>query len=60
MSIKKCKRCGCELPSDARGKLCESCKTRRNEKIGCIGGIALSIVGVVTWIIKTILNKNSN
>lgn len=33
MEMKRCKKCDCELPSDSKKKLCESCRKRRNEKI---------------------------
>ena len=33
MEIRYCKKCGCELMSSNRKKLCESCRRNRNNKI---------------------------
>ena len=43
--IRYCKKCGRELVSTNKHKLCENCRRERNEKFrNAIGGIA-SIVG---------------
>lgn len=45
--IKKCKKCGKELRSDSKSKLCEGCKAQRIEKAKntckAVGGTALSV-----------------
>lgn len=49
--IRRCKKCGCELVSTNRHKLCDNCRRERNAKIrkgilgvtGAIGSIILVI-----------------
>ncbi len=50
MDMNKCKKCGCELPSDSKKKLCESCRKRRNEKIK----MGLAITGSVLLTVLTL------
>ncbi len=51
-TIRYCKKCGCELISTNKHKLCDSCRRKRAEKIrngvlgaaGTLGSIALFVV----------------
>ena len=47
-TIRYCKKCGCELMSTNKHKLCDSCRRRRAENIRNailgVGGTALSVV----------------
>ena len=48
METKKCKKCGCSLPSDSNKKICESCRLRRKKKIkkgfAITGSVLLAVV----------------
>ena len=44
--IRYCKKCGCELVSTNKNKLCENCRRTRNQGIKKIGG-TLAVLGVV-------------
>ena len=52
-SIQYCKNksCGCELPSNNKGKYCDKCRRERAKKIRetgtTIGGIALAAIALV-------------
>ncbi len=52
MSIRRCNKCGCELPSTAKKNICESCRKRRNDGIKKGGGILAGIALVVGAILK--------
>ena len=54
MKIKKCEKCGCELPSDSKYKLCKSCSTRKKEKVKKDAAIAGGILGAVLAIIGSV------
>ncbi len=45
--IRNCKKCGCELVSTNKRKLCEHCRRERAEKWKRRGEWALGIAGVV-------------
>lgn len=54
--IRYCKKCGCELVSTNKHKLCDNCRRERNANIrkdvlcavSTVGSIALYIVTIVT------------
>lgn len=52
--IRYCKKCGCELVSTNKHKLCDNCRRKRNENIR--NGV-LSTVGMVGSIALFILTK---
>ena len=46
-AIHYCKKCGCELISTNKNKICDNCKRKQVSKIRTGAGITLSVVGVV-------------
>ena len=44
--IRYCKKCGCELMSTNKKKLCENCRRNKNGTIGKISGAAGSALGL--------------
>jgi len=53
--IRYCKKCGCELASTNRRKLCENCRRKRNAKIREWGTAAGASIGAVLLVAPTIL-----
>ena len=50
--IRYCKKCGCELMSTNKKKLCENCRRNKNgtiRKISRAAGSALGLAGVVLF-----------
>ena len=52
-TIKYCKKCGCELASTSRYKLCDNCRRdramkTRNGALGVAGTIATALIFVAT------------
>ncbi len=48
--IRYCKKCGCELMSTNKKKLCENCRRNRNQTIKNTAlGIGGTVVGVVIF-----------
>ncbi len=44
--IRYCKKCGCELMSTNKKKLCENCRRNKNGTIGKISGAVVSALGL--------------
>lgn len=50
--IRYCKKCGCELVSTNKNKLCENCRRNRNQTIkNTTLGIGCTVAGVVIFVV---------
>ena len=53
MEIRYCNKCGCELMSSNKNKLCESCRRNRNNNIKkglkALGGAVLTVLPLVVF-----------
>lgn len=58
--IRYCKKCGCELVSTNKRKLCEHCRRERAEKWRRRGEWALGIAGAAGLVITKFLGSNSS
>lgn len=59
--IRYCKKCGCELASTSKRKLCENCRRKRNAKIREWGaGAVATVVGLFLVVPKLLGNLNDN
>jgi|GEM_PF-925016 len=58
--IRYCKKCGCELASTNRHKLCENCRRSRNKKIRewAVGG--LGAIGIIIFAGKNLGELRDN
>lgn len=63
MEIRRCKKCGCTLPSNSQYKLCASCRLRKKEKIkkglAIVGGIFIAILTLGGSVVATILKAKN-
>ena len=57
-NIKICKKCGAELPSDAKYDLCANCRGEHASQIRRIGGIVISGTIVALSIVSKLLNTS--
>jgi len=46
VAINYCKKCGCELISTNKNKLCDNCQRKKVSKIKNGAGITLSVLGM--------------
>ena len=58
--IRYCKKCGCELMSTNKNKLCENCRRIRNQKYKKRGAVVAAIGGTVAAAIPKVIGKRSN
>lgn len=56
-----CKKCGCELVSTNKRKLCENCRRNRNKQIGrALAGIGTTAVSIILFLPQILGALNNN
>jgi len=45
--MRKCKKCGKELPSDHKGKICDNCEGKTNSIIKKTGTVVAGVLGTI-------------
>lgn len=61
--MKKCKKCGNEIPEDSRHKVCDECehkKWERLKKIGPFVGLAVVVTGIIILASKNRTDEDSS